>query len=60
MSHINLTVGYGDNIIDKHGKRLTQANKDALIATTSALAQFWFVDVLPFCESSLRCHDLCS
>jgi hypothetical protein len=50
MAHINLTVGYGENVIEKHGKHLTKANRDVLIAATEALAQFWFVDVFPFCE----------
>lgn len=50
MAHINLTVAYGENVIQQHGKHLTKANEEVLIATTSALAQFWFVDVLPFCE----------
>jgi hypothetical protein len=53
MAHITLTVGYGEKVIQKHGEHLTKANKHALITTTSALAQFWFVDVFPFCEWSL-------
>ena len=59
MAHINLTVGYGENVIQEHGKHLTKANRDALIASTSALAQFWFVDVFPFCGYNLCCHQTC-
>jgi len=36
--------------MQKHGEHLTKVNREALIATTSALAQFWFVDVFPFCK----------
>ena len=52
MAHINLTVGYGENVIKQHGEHLSKANKDVLIAITSALAQFWLVDVFPICEWS--------
>ncbi len=51
-AHINLTVGYGENVIKQHGEHLTKANKDVLISITSALAQFWWVDVFPLCEWS--------
>ena len=49
MGHINLTVGYGEKVIQKHGEHLIEVNRDVMIATTSALAQFWLVDVFPFC-----------
>ena len=57
MAHITLTIGYGERVIQKHGKHLIKINRDAMIATTSALAQFWLVDVLPFCECSLCCRE---
>jgi hypothetical protein len=50
MAHINLTVGYGEKVVQKHGEHLTKVNRDALNTTDSALAQFWLVDVFPFCE----------
>jgi hypothetical protein len=60
MGLINLTVGYGESVIQKHGDHLIKANKDALIATTEALAQFWFVDVFPFCKCCLCYQKQCN
>jgi len=53
VAHINLTVAYGENVIQRHGEHLIKANKEVLKAITEALAQFWFVDVFPVCERRL-------